>query len=139
MQVQIARICAFGLKDIFWPGFSAFGKIQLHSQVRLNNILYRDDVHDPFVCISYNNIYICKHSYIYIYYTCMFIYERYIHYNAWRNDINILYYMHYTISGLPSFGACYTYTVPRGEGAVIATMDSGNSLRLPSTPHWPLA
>ena len=84
-------------------------------------------------------IYIYVSTHIYIYYTCMFIYERYIYYNAWRNDINILYYMHYTISGLPSSGACYTYTVPRGEGAVIATMDSGNSLRLPSTPHWPLA
>ena len=60
-------------------------------------------------------------------------------YNAWRNDINILHYMHYTISGLPSSGACYAYAAPRGEGAVIATMDSGHSLRLPSTPHWPLA
>ena len=76
--MQIARICAFGLKDIFWPGFSAFGKIQLHSQVRLNNILYRGDVHDPFVCISYNNIYICKHSYIYIILVCSYMNDIYI-------------------------------------------------------------
>ena len=76
--MQIARICAFGLKDIVWPGFSAFGKIQLHSHVRLNNILYRDGVHDPFVCISYNNIYICKHSYIYIILVCSYMNDIYI-------------------------------------------------------------
>ena len=39
------------------------------------------------------------------------------------NDVNMLHYVHYAISGLPSSGACYAYTapVPRGEGAAIAT------------------